>query len=147
MKQLGSLYDYSDGQHIFIFSQQMGMAPALTVKDTDGSFLIAWDPQQAPTERDEFHILLHEVAHIATGAFYTVGTDLLEKRRLEQRANRWCIRFLIHPQELRLAMESGYTAPWELAEYFDLPEPLVHQAIAYYKSRGILSAALTPGEE
>lgn len=39
---------------------------------------------------------------------------------------------LVPTQELAEAVEAGFTEPWELAEYFGVPEPLIRQAEELY---------------
>ena len=137
MTRLNSLYSCIAEQNIYVFSQKLSLAPAMTICD-GGDFMVAFDPSQAATGRQELHCLLHEFAHIATGAFYTADSSLAEKRRQEARAARWSIRFLIDPQALQHALESGMTAPWQLAEHFDVPQPFLEQALAYYRAAGYL---------
>ena len=138
MDSLDRLYEYSENADIYIFAERITVAPALTAKDTDGGFLIAWDPAQAKSPKEELLFLIHEVSHIATDAFYKLNSDLTIKQQQEVRALRWCIRFLVDPEELQIAMESGYTERWELAEYFEVPEDFIAQAIEYYMLCGAI---------
>ena len=48
--------------------------------------------------------------------------------------------------EMRAAMEDGYTELYQLAEYFEVPEDLIRQAVEYYTGPCGLSFRDTSGE-
>ena len=56
----------------------------------------------------------------------------------EYRANADAFRCSLPPDEIRAAMQAGYTEPWQLAEYFDLEESYIKKALHYWtQCRGI----------
>jgi hypothetical protein len=55
-----------------------------------------------------------------------------EKGRSEQRADRWAIECLIPFSALEAAITGGRTQLSDLADFFDLPQPFLEKAIAYY---------------
>ena len=80
-------------------------------------------------------VCLHELGHAATGALHKVSSryDLVE--RSEYRAHRWAAEHSLTENDFRAAFAAGYTQPWELAEYFDLPEEDVKNALTYWSER------------
>ena len=50
-------------------------------------------------------------------------------------ANRRAIETYLPLDALRGAMRAGYTEPWQLAEYFDLPEQDIKNALTYWSER------------
>jgi len=74
----------------------------------------------------------HELGHCMTGAFYNKYSkfDLISKH--EYRANKWAIKKLIPKDELIETVESGYTETWQLAEYFEVTEEFIIQALKFY---------------
>lgn len=42
-------------------------------------------------------------------------------------------------------MAAGLREPWQLAEYFDLPEAMIREMLDYYQAQGLLE--LCPEEE
>ncbi|WP_101697023.1 ImmA/IrrE family metallo-endopeptidase [Clostridium minihomine] len=79
-------------------------------------------------------VLAHELGHCATGCTHKVSSllDLIEKH--EYKANRWAIEQYIPFDEMSRAIKQGYTERWQLAEYFDMPEPFIQKALNYYFS-------------
>ena len=68
--------------------------------------------------------------------------------RHEYKANRWAIQRYLPFEELQKAMGAGHTEPWQLAEYFQLPEETVRRALHYYlRTRGLRFAPAAPTEE
>ena len=80
-------------------------------------------------------VCIHELGHAATGALHRVSSafDLVE--RSEYRAQRWAAENFLTDADFRAAFASGYTQLWELAEYFDLPEEDVKNALTYWSER------------
>lgn len=75
----------------------------------------------------------HELGHCEEGAFYTRLSAPTAREKCEEMAARWEIRHLLPRTALRSALKNGIRTSWELAEFFDLPEPLVLRAVAYYR--------------
>ena len=94
---------------------------------------------------EEQAILLHEEGHFATGAFYTVQSPYTIRQKQENIANRYIYKRYFPPQRLQAAMAAGLREPWQLAEYFDLPEAMIREMLDYYQAQGLLE--LCPEEE
>ena len=78
--------------------------------------------------------IAHELGHCETGSFYNIHCkyDLWEKH--EYRANKWAYLHFLPPDEITLAVKSGITETWELAEYFNVTQQFLNKAIEYYKN-------------
>lgn len=133
MTGLDLLYKYASEERIYVYFDHIGFSPATTIREPDETFNIAIDPEETQGEYAEKTVLMHELAHIATGSFYTNKDDIFQRRKAENRANRWLIKHMIPFEDLTLAIENGYTEIWSLAEYFEVSEDLMNEAIEYYK--------------
>lgn len=80
----------------------------------------------------------HEIGHCEEGAFYTRLSAPTARAKCEEQAVRWEIRNMLPRAALRSAMRKGLRTSWELAEFFDLPEPLVLRAVAYYRMKRLV---------
>ena len=133
MNDLLDLYNLANEHGIDVYWLNMEAAECLSVVLEDGSCAIAMDPWRMSTLADEKVKLAHELGHCVTGALYNryAARDLRQKHEL--RANRWAYKKLVPEDELIEAFHQGYREFWELAEYFDVPEPFLREALEYYK--------------
>ena len=131
MITLLELYDIADQEGIDVDCIDLVKRESLAIMD-DGNCYIAIDPFKLTSSIDEKVKLSHELGHCLTGSFYNQYTPFDERWRNETKANRWAIKKLLPYEEMRAAMKSGYREVWELAEYFEVPEDLIRQAIEYY---------------
>lgn len=83
-------------------------------------------------EADEKELLAHELGHCEYAGFYSRLTPMNTRERVEYRAHKWQLIHLVPLGELREALKRGITAPWELAEYFDVSEAIIMDACEYY---------------
>ena len=127
-----ALHTLAEDEDIPVDFFQLRKREALSIMDTDGSCAIAIDPQQLAGETDEKMKLAHELGHCMTGSFYNIYTPLDNRQQHESRANRWAYQHLVPVEELARAFHRGVTEPWELAEYFSVPEDFLRGAVAYY---------------
>ena len=81
---------------------------------------IAMDSSKFETTAAEKVAIAHEIGHIETGGFYNIYSsyDL--------------ISMLIPLDDLFVALHNGITDPWQLAEYFDVPDTFVQKALDLY---------------
>lgn len=98
--------------------------------------LIVLNTEKINTSAEEKAYLAHELGHCMTGTFYNTEVKLHMRAKYETKANRWAIKTLIPLEKLKQAIQSGRCQTWELAEYFDVPEFFIRQAIEYYRIRG-----------
>lgn len=103
----------------------------------DGECYIALDPFRLKSTADEKAKLAHELGHCMTGAFYTEYSGLATRRHQEIKADKWAINKTIPRAELYAAYKRGYTQPWEVADYFDVPEDFARKAMIYYRDNSL----------
>ncbi len=128
MTKLHNLYKIADENKIDVDFFPMN---ALTSLSTPHA--IAMDVDKIRDSREETAILGHELGHCMTGSFYRVNSSLETRERMEERANRWAIEELLPWPDLKKALYSGITEPWDLAEFFDLPQWFIEKAANFYR--------------
>lgn len=134
MEKLTRLYNELSSMGVSLFSGRYDFdgeydALVATKGDLLGMFL---DIDRIRTVQQELVAVGHEWAHIATGSTYTMGATPAMIQAAERKATRAQIKKLLPFEEMRAAMEAGYVEPWELAEYFEVTEDFVQEAINYY---------------
>lgn len=75
----------------------------------------------------------HELGHAEQHAFYTRLSAPTCRDKCEGMAKRWQYRNMVPLDELCRVMAAGIRTVWELSDYFELPEPLIRDAVAYYR--------------
>ncbi|WP_085833875.1 hypothetical protein [Clostridium merdae] len=133
MVELNTLYDDMWAQQVALYTYDVGKETSVTI-ELNNRYAIFLDPFRVQTIPEMKRILAHELGHCATGCTHKVSSplDLIEKH--EYKANRWAIERYIPFNELSGAISQGYAERWQLAEYFDMPEPFIQKALDYYFS-------------
>jgi len=72
---------------------------------------------------------------VATGALHKVSSPYELVERSEYRANRYMAQKFLTVDDFREAFEAGCREPWQLAEWFDLPQPDIEKALRYWTER------------
>ena len=137
MFELSHFYDYCKGHDILIIPY-VGMPSAGATLRDGGAYGIFLDFTKIMTTRQLRGVCAHELGHASTGALHKVSSPFETVERSEHRANRWTAENILTEEDFREAFAAGYTEPWQLAEYFDLPEQDVIKAFSYWKDcRGV----------
>ena len=76
---------------------------------------------------------MHENGHTATGALHKCASPYETVERAEHRAVRYTAERYLTAEDFNEAFQAGYTELWQLAEWFDLPEPDVAAAYHFWK--------------
>ena len=134
MFELSQFYEYCRKAGVDVIPFAGIPQPGATIRD-GSHYAVFLDFTQIRSTRLLRGVCCHEMAHVATGALHKVSSpyDLVE--RSEYRANRWCAQHHLTIDDFREAFRAGYTEPWQLAEYFDLPERDVKNALTYWSER------------
>lgn len=129
------LYNFADerGYYVYWYTFDDPRVESMAYMDDDKDCHIALDPFRFTSEPDERHKMAHELGHCETGSFYNRYATCDIRQKHENRANRWAYKKLIPEDELEEAIHQGYREPWELAEYFDVTEPFLRNALGYYR--------------
>ena len=134
MFELSQFYEYCRQNDVEVIPFAGIPHPGATIRDGNryGVFL---DFTQIKSTRLLRGVCCHEMAHVATGALHKVSSPYELVERSEYRANRWAAQHYLTAEDFREAFRCGYTQPWQLAEYFDLPEQDVKNALTYWTER------------
>ena len=147
MVSLATIYQDARRLGVALIPYSIGFADAATL-EMDGRYGIFLDFDQFETIADYAAALAHEVGHCATGCTHRVSSPYDLVCRHEYKADRWAIQRYLPFEELQKAVAAGCTEPWQLAEYFQLPEDAVRRALTYYlRVRGLCFAPGAPSEE
>ena len=137
MFELSNFYHYCKENQVDVIPFAGCPQPGATVRDS-GCYGIFLDFTKIRSTRLLRGVCYHEMGHAATGALHKVDSPFELVERSEYRANRWAAEHYLSEQDFRTAFAEGYTEPWQLAEYFDLPESEILSAYTYWtQSKGI----------
>ena len=135
--ELADFYGYCRKNNVDVIPYFGCPQPGATIRDQN-MYAIFLDFSQIQSTRLLRGVCCHELGHAATGALHRVNSPYELVERSEYRANRWAAQHYLPPEDFRAAFAAGYTEPWQLAEYFDMPEQDVARALAYWTdSQGI----------
>lgn len=134
MFELSDFYRYCKSHDIDVIPYFGCPQPAATVRD-NGAYAVFLDFSQIGTTRLLRGVCIHELGHAATGALHKLDSPYELVERSESRAVSWVAQKYLTQEALRTAFASGLTEPWQLAEYFDLPEEDVRSAVSYWTDR------------
>lgn len=100
---------------------------------------IAIDTDKIKNSIEEKEILAHEESHIETGSFYNFYSPIDIKGKHERRAEINTIKKLVPVDELKEAVSCGFMEIWDLAEYFDVSDEFMTNAVKYYKDNKLIN--------
>lgn len=137
MFELSDFYSYCRINNIDVIPYRGAPSQGVTIRD-GAWYAIFLDFAKINSTRTLKGTCYHEIGHAATGALHKVDSPYETVERSEYRANRWSAETFLTVEDFKEAFATGYTEPWQLAEYFDLPEADVLKAFSYWtQSRGI----------
>ena len=137
MFELSDFYGYCQKNQIDVIPYCGCPQPGATIRDRE-QYAIFLDFTKIRSTRLLKGICYHELGHAATGALHKINSPYELVERSEYRANRWSAEHYLPAKELREAFQNGFTEPWQLAEYFDLPQQDIEKALYYWTvCRGI----------
>lgn len=131
MFELSHFYDYCEQNNVDIIPFAGMPSKGATIRD-GSDYAIFLDFSMLPTLRQIRGVCMHEQGHTATGALHKVSSPFETVERAEHRAIRYTAETYLTVEDFRMAFADGFTEPWELAEYFDLPEQDVLKAYSYW---------------
>ena len=137
MFELSDFYDYCKENNVDVIPYCGCPKPGATVRD-QGFYAVFLDFSQIGSARTLRGVCYHEMGHLGTGAMHKVDSPFELVERSEHRAKRWSAEHYLTKDEFLDAFRQGYTESWQLAEYFDLPEEDIRNALAYWSvCRGV----------
>jgi hypothetical protein len=132
--EIADFYDYCREHRVDVIPYMGCPGPGATVRD-QGQYAVFLDFSQIRSTRLLRGVCCHELGHVATGSLHKVDSPYELVERSEYRANRWAAEKFLTEQDFRAAFSCGYTEPWQLAEYFDMPEADILNALTYWTER------------
>lgn len=104
-----------------------------TTIEMNGLYDIFLNPQKCSTIADLQTKLIHEYGHCKTGATHHIYSPYQLIAQNEHKADKCAIEKFLPWAEIKKAVSNGLTEYWQLAEYFNINEKFIRQAIHYYK--------------
>jgi hypothetical protein len=132
--ELATFYRYCTQNRIDVIPYMGIPQPGATIRDGN-DYAVFLDFSKILSLRLLRGVCCHEMGHIATGALHRVDSPYELVERSEYRANRYVAQHFLTADAFREAFAAGYTEPWQLAEYFDLPEQDIKNALTYWSER------------
>jgi len=132
--EISDFFDYCKEHDVDVIPYTGCPQAGATIRD-QGFYAVFLDFTKIKSTRLLRGICCHEMGHIATGALHKVSSPYELAERSEYRANRWSAQQFLGPDAFRSAFADGCTELWQLAEYFDLPEADVLNALTYWRDR------------
>lgn len=91
------------------------------------------------SEAEKLCILAEEMGH-----HYTTSGDILNQndignRKQERAARGWAYDKIVPLENIKQAYCSGYSETWEIAEYLDVDEQFLKEAMQYYKENMVMN--------
>ena len=134
MFELSDFYGFCKANGVDVIPFAGCPCPGATIRDGE-FYAVFLDFTQIRSTRLLRGVCCHEMAHVATGALHKVDSPYELVERSEYRATRWATERYLTEDAFRTAFQEGYTELWQLADYFDLPERVVSDALTYWKER------------
>lgn len=131
MFELSDFYDYCQENAVDVIPYCGCPQPGATIRDGT-HYAVFLDFSKIGSTRTLRGVCYHEMGHLSTGALHSVHSPFELIERSEHRANRWCAEHLVTREALMEAFRYGYTEPWQLADYFDLPEQDIRGMLNYW---------------
>lgn len=131
MTELSKMYADLTEQEIPLFLHAIGFTDAAVI-ELNGHYAVFLDPCCFSSLQKFKAALAHEIGHCATGCTHRISSPLDLVQKHEYKANRWAVERYLPFQNLNRAVLEGYTEPYQLSEYFNVPEEMIRWALWYY---------------
>ena len=134
MFELSDFYSFCKANQVDVIPFAGCPCPGATIRDGEW-YAVFLDFSKIRSTRLLRGVCCHELGHVATGALHKVDSPFELAERSEYRANRWAAQHYLTREDFQEAFDAGYTEPWQLAEFFDMPERDVRAALTYWTER------------
>ena len=142
--ELSDFYEYCRENQVDVIHFDRCPQEAATIRD-QGFYGVFLNLKKLSSLKLLRGVCCHELGHVATGALHKVDSPFELVERSEYRANRYVAEHFLTPADFAQAFSLGYTEPWQLSDFFELPEADVCRALTYWKeARGMDFPAKEP---
>ncbi|MCI1951768.1 MAG: ImmA/IrrE family metallo-endopeptidase [Clostridiales bacterium] len=131
MVEFSDLYKEIQNHGISLYQYNVGKSRSATI-ELNKRYGIFIDATQFSSLAETKRVIAHEVGHCVTGCTHKVSSSIDLVVKHEYKANRWAVKRFLPFEKIQAAVQDGYTEPWQLAEYFDVPETAIKWALHYY---------------
>lgn len=129
------LFEYAERHDIEIEYADLPKNKALAIK-LGQTEIIGLDKAVAADSSEERTLLAHEIGHCATGCFYDLSANRIDRSRQEHRAIRWALCRCVPKRKLIELIRARYSNN-EIADIFGVTEEFIKKAYTYYFEYGI----------
>ena len=125
------LLDDADKQHVIV-TEKFDLSDT-RLKGLYCDAFIAIDKNL--TEADKACVLAEELGHHATTYGNIIDQSSVMKRKQERRARVWAYYLMLQFEDIIRAYEHGCQSRYDIAEYLNISEEFLQDAINYYKDK------------
>lgn len=87
------------------------------------------------TSAEKACVLAEELGHHYTTVGNILDLQAIGNQKQERRARAWAYEKLVPVEEIRFAILDGHTELYDMAEYLDIDEFFLHDALQYYNEK------------
>lgn len=131
MTEYEKLLDDADKQHVIV-TEKFDLSDT-RLKGLYCDAFIAIDKNL--TEADKACVLAEELGHHATTYGNIIDQSLVMNRKQERRARVWAYYLMLQFEDIIRAYEHGCQSRYDIAEYLNISEEFLQDAINYYKDK------------
>lgn len=131
MTEYEKLLDDADKQHVIV-TEKFDLSDT-RLKGLYCDAFIAIDKNL--TEADKACVLAEELGHHATTYGNIIDQSSVMNRKQERRARVWAYYLMLQFEDIIQAYEHGCQSRYDIAEYLNISEEFLQDAINYYKDK------------
>lgn len=90
-----------------------------------------WINKDMPTSK-KLAVLAEEIGHYETSSGNILDQNNTSNRKQELAARKWAYEKLVPIENIQFAFADGHTEIWAMAEYLDLDEEFLREALIHY---------------
>lgn len=133
---LNKLYDIADKENVSVINFKM--KNKAIIGRIGKKYCIGLNYSKISNSREEKEILAEELGHYYYDSLYSTFSSITEIQQKEYRAKKWKCKVLVSVNDLRNAIQKGYTNLYEIAEELCVSEETVKFAYNYYKENSYI---------
>lgn len=121
-----------EAEHHGLDISEKPMQPTVKGLYADG---VIWINKHIPTNAEKACILAEELGHFHTSAGDILDQTKIENRKQEKRARNWAYEKLVPLARIVQAYSCGCQNRFELAEYLEVTEEFLEEALKHYREK------------
>ena len=129
-----SLYNVLENENIHYFNHKLYNSNGMISHYQDVTAIIV-DENKTPTTVSTNTVLIQELGHYYSGAYYKTNSPFELVEKMEYKADRKSWETFFPYQKIKELMKKGLTTVTQLAEYFDVEPPYMARCVNYYYNK------------